>query len=550
MKRSKNLSDFSRRLRRLACPLAISCVLAGWPALAQSVNTIVSINDPEGLAIDAAGTFYVASRALSTISKVAPGMPITTFVCGINQARDLVFDRAGNLYVVRTDANSNALTSASILKIAPNGAMTTFAAQVGGPLAVDANDNIYGVALTSLVTLTVKKISPAGVVSDFASLTGLSIAGLAFDSAGNLAAAVPATNFSTIHIGPAIIKISPSGAKTTFAGGNLLDKTPIGPILPDGNGNIYIAAPGALTRFAPDGTSSVTVSSGQFQRPAGIVYDRAGNPTVADSGANALLQVVFSPSPLVSAILPGSRSVQVGTPATVFATIINGGRNNLGGCQPLLTPSAAGAVALDYQTTDPATNKVTGTANAPATLAAGASQSFVLAFKATAPFSAGALPLVYQCSGVTQAPNTPGVNTIDLLFSAIPVPDIIAQSATLSHDGIVTVPLSQNQGSAFAVATSNVGIAAPIVVSADTGGATLPLTAQVCQSNPANAQCLQPPAQSIQVNFPAGATSTFSIFVRASAPVDFVPETSRIFARFNGTDGMSHGSTSVAVRTQ
>jgi hypothetical protein len=145
MKRSKNLSDFSRRLRRLACPLAISCVLAGWPALAQSVNTIVSINDPEGLAIDAAGTFYVASRALSTISKVAPGMPITTFVGGINQARDLVFDRAGNLYVVRTDANSNALTAASILRIAPNGAMTTFAAQVGGPLAVDANDNIYGV---------------------------------------------------------------------------------------------------------------------------------------------------------------------------------------------------------------------------------------------------------------------------------------------------------------------------------------------------------------------------------------------------------------------
>ena len=97
---------------------------------------------------------------------------------------------------------------------------------------------------------------------------------------------------------------------------------------------------------------------------------------------------------------------------------------------------------------------------------------------------------------------------------------------------------------------SNVGIAAPIVVSADTGGATLPLTAQVCQSNPANAQCLQPPAQSIQVNFPAGATPTFSIFVKASAPIDFVPETSRIFVRFNGTDGVFHGSTSVAVRTQ
>jgi hypothetical protein len=52
------------------------------------------------------------------------------------------------------------------------------------------------------------------------------------------------------------------------------------------------------------------------------------------------------------------------------------------------------------------------------------------------------------------------------------------------------------------------------------------------------------------VNFAAGATPTFSIFVNASAPIDFVPETSRIFVRFNGTDGVFHGSTSVAVRTQ
>ena len=208
-------------------------------------------------------------------------------------------------------------------------------------------------------------------------------------------------------------------------------------------------------------------------------------------------------------------------------------------------------LALDYQTTDPATNLPVGTINTPATIAAGGSQSFVLAFKASAPFSEQNQQLVYQCAGATQAPNTPGVNTIDLLFSATPVPDIIAQSATLSGDGIVTVPPSQDQlRSAFAVATSNVGIAAPIVVSVDTGGASLPLTAVVCQSNPANAQCLQPAKQSTQVNFAAGATLTFSVFANASAPIPFLPGTNRIFVRYNGTDGVFHGSTSVAARTQ
>ncbi len=77
---------------------------------------------------------------------------------------------------------------------------------------------------------------------------------------------------------------------------------------------------------------------------------------------------------------------------------------------------------------------------------------------------------------------------VDLSVSPTPVPDIIALSATVSNDGIVSMPVGG--AAAFAVASINVGAAAPIIVTADTGSATLPLQATLCQSDPSNGQCL------------------------------------------------------------
>jgi hypothetical protein len=254
-------------------------------------------------------------------------------------------------------------------------------------------------------------------------------------------------------------------------------------------------------------------------------------------------------SPAVSSVLPGGRSVEVGTTATVFATMINAGPTALTGCQIGLPASAPSGLSISYQTTDPATNQPTGTPNTPVTIAGNDGiQTFLLAFSATAPLAAPGLALSFVCTGVQPVTTIPGVNTVDLLFSASPIPDVVALAATATNNGVVDVPFSNSGAGAFAVASDNVGADGMITVTADTGSATLPLTITLCETT-SNGQCLAAPASSVTLDYMAGATPTFSVFIAASGPVAFAPANSRIFLRFLDGSGVSHGSTSVAVET-
>jgi YVTN family beta-propeller protein len=253
-------------------------------------------------------------------------------------------------------------------------------------------------------------------------------------------------------------------------------------------------------------------------------------------------------SPLAAAVLPGGRSVQAGSTATVFATLINGGANSLNGCGIQL-PISATDLGFDYQTTDPATNALIGAPNTPVSIGAGSYQTYVLSFNSNSAESFSNLPLVFDCADVTPAAVTTGVNTVDLLFSSVPVPDVIALAATVSGDGVVTVPFSQNGAAAFAVASVNAGTTGALNVVTDTGDASLPLDVSVCQTNPSTGQCLAPPSSTLPVVIDADETPTFSFFVTARGDIPFAPGTSRIFVRFLDATNVSHGSTSVAVTT-
>jgi DNA-binding beta-propeller fold protein YncE len=288
--------------------------------------------------------------------------------------------------------------------------------------------------------------------------------------------------------------------------------------------------------------------NGQFNAPGGVAADPTNNRVlIADSGNNRLEMFVDQPTPIVASVLPGSRSVQTGQPATVFATIINPSATALANCQlGISTGLAAQGMSFSYQTTNPATNALNGTINSPAGIAAGGSQSFLLSFGDTSPLTLSAQPLDYSCDGIAPTRSITGVNTIDLNFSATPIADVIALVATTSNDG--TSHLSNDAG-AFAVATANVGIAAPITAVTDFGGASLPLTATICQTNSTTGVCLAPPAVSVQLAFAAGAMPTFTVFLQASADIPFAPGASRVFVRFNDQNGVVHGLTSVAVTT-
>jgi hypothetical protein len=250
---------------------------------------------------------------------------------------------------------------------------------------------------------------------------------------------------------------------------------------------------------------------------------------------------------VVAAILPSSRSVQIDSPATAFATIINAGQAQATDCTIL--PITGIPATFTYQTTDPATNHVTNSPNTPVDIPAGAAQSFIFALTPNALITPTDVQLSFECTNSNPAPIISGVNTLLFSASAASVPDIVALAATLNNDGIVNI-LGTNGAGVFAVATVNVGAGDTITVVADTGGAVLPVNILLCQTDPQTSVCLSPLATSVPTTILPNETPTFGVFVAGAGDVAFVPETNRIFVRFKDSGGVTRGSTSVAVRTQ
>jgi hypothetical protein len=262
--------------------------------------------------------------------------------------------------------------------------------------------------------------------------------------------------------------------------------------------------------------------------------------------------VPAAPISLAAAVLPTSRSAGVGTPTTTFATMIASGTGTAASCAVTLVTDVSAAsvpVSLAYQTTDPATNRPTGTANTPVDIPAGQAQTFVLAFTATGAFAPTDVPLNFACANAGPASVVPGLDTVLLSASPTAGPDIVALAATVNNDGIVNVPGATGTG-AFAVATVNVGAGARIRVTLDTGNAVLPVRLTMCQTDPATGQCLSGIGPTLLTTINAHETPTFAIFATGQGTVPFDPATNRIFVRFTDNAFVTRGATSVAVRTQ
>jgi hypothetical protein len=247
-------------------------------------------------------------------------------------------------------------------------------------------------------------------------------------------------------------------------------------------------------------------------------------------------------------VLPESGSTQVGGTVTAFATIINTSTTAVSGCS--ISPATSLPVTFVYQTTNPTTNALTGTANTPVSIAGNnGSQSFVVALTPSAAFAPTNVAFNFSCSNVAPAPIVTGLNTLLLSASTTPIPDVVALAATMQNDGIVHVTGTPSEGE-FAVATDNLGSGDTITVAAKTGAATLPVTITLCQTNPQSGQCLQTPSATVATTINSNATPTFGVFVSASGAVAFNPANNRIFVTFTDSTNAVRGETSVAVETQ
>ncbi|MCF8879534.1 M12 family metallo-peptidase [Hyphobacterium sp. SN044] len=265
---------------------------------------------------------------------------------------------------------------------------------------------------------------------------------------------------------------------------------------------------------------------------------------------------------VVSAVLPVTRSVVNGTAATAFATVINPAANasTATGCG--LRLAGASASQFSYQTTTSA-NALTGTANTPVDIPSGGSQNFVFSVTSAATwadngrsprasdFDETDLFIEAFCANRRSAEYTLGLNSLTFSSSATAPADVIALAATAGNTGRVEVPTTGNQVGVFSVAVTNVGEAAVINVSADTGGRALNIqNIEVCQTNPTTGACTTTRAPTTSLTINNNATATFGIFVRGNgSAIDNDPARNRVFVRFTDVGG-ERGATSVAVRTQ
>lgn len=250
---------------------------------------------------------------------------------------------------------------------------------------------------------------------------------------------------------------------------------------------------------------------------------------------------------LVASVLPSSRSVQVGDTASAFATIINAGTEDATACAPGLPFGMS--IPFSFQATDAATNAPIGTADAPVDIAAGQAQSFVFSLAPTVALAPTDIAMDFSCSNGGPVSTIVGVNTILFSASDQPVADVIVLAATLGEiPGVMDLDGVSGSG-AFAIATFNVGAADTFSVAPRASNGLL-VTLSICETNPGDGSCMQPPAAEVTTSIANGETPTFAVFATGTGteiPLDAA--NSRISVDFTDSGDAIRGGSSVAIRT-
>jgi len=174
------------------------------------------------------------------------------------------------------------------------------------------------------------------------------------------------------------------------------------------------------------------------------------------------------------------------------------------------------------------------------------SQSFVLTITANSEMAATDVSFTFSCDNDGPAPTFIKLNTLLFSASATPVSDVIALVATVSNDGIVTMPGSPALGF-FTVASVNIGTSSTITVTPSLGTSTPAIDhLLICQTDLPGA-CMSPAAAgSLSLTIDNGATPTFAVFATTDEAMSLDPANNRIFVEFT-EDGAPRGLTSVAL---
>jgi len=321
-------------VRKVSGAVTITVAGTGSPGFNAFTGpaTSVQLNSPWGVAVDAAGSLYIADFGNDSIRKVVNGA-LTTLESDQGLApTGVTLDAGGNLFFT-----GSGFTFSVVGKIAPSGTISVVAgnftsgfsgdggsatsAQLDAPanVAVDAAGNLY---ITDYLNHVVRKVA-AGIIT--------TVAGGPQGFIGNNGAALSAQLFrpTSSATGPAgetyivdelhnVVRKVANGVITTVAGtgvpgysgdnGAATSATLNSPwgVVVDGAGNLYISdsgnnairkvTGGVITTVAGNGIAGSTgdggaATSATLNLPAGITVDAAGSLYIADSG-NSRVRVV------------------------------------------------------------------------------------------------------------------------------------------------------------------------------------------------------------------------------------------------------------------
>ncbi|MBL8142094.1 MAG: hypothetical protein JNM38_13345 [Acidobacteria bacterium] len=305
--------------------------LAGLPAVGGSADGTAGaarFNEPRGIAVDGGGTIYVADTNNHTIRKIAAGGVVTTLAglastsgsadgtgsaARFNSPRSLAVDGAGTLWVADNGNHT-------IRRITAGGVVTTLAGLAGTTgsangtgssarfnypeaVAVDSNGTVY---VADYFNQMIRKITAAGVVTTAAGVNQVG----SVDGTGSAArfawpTGIAVDNDGVVYVGDsgnnAIRHVTPSGVVTTLAG-----------------------FPAAL------GSADGTGSAARFNRPNGVAVGGTGALYVADSGNNTIRRIAAGGVVTTLAGLAGAYGSANGTGSAArfsypFAIAVDGG---------------------------------------------------------------------------------------------------------------------------------------------------------------------------------------------------------------------------------
>ena len=343
--------------------------------------TSAQLREPAALAVDAAGSLFIADAKNNRVRRVSPDGVITTaagtgvegFFGDGGQATSaqlktpygVAVDVAGNLYIA--DSGNQ-----RVRRVSPAGVITTVAgtgvggfsgdggqatsAQLNAPtaVAVDAAGNVY---VADAFNHRVRRVSPDGVITTVAGSGQKGFSGdggqatsarlntpfgVAVDRAGNLFIA-DAENHR-------VRRVSPDGVITTVAGTGVAGfsgdggqatsaqlNRPFG-VAVDSAGNLYITDPlnHRVRRVSPAGVITTVAGSGQegfsgdggqatsarLAVPAAVAVDAAGNLLISDQANQRVRKVVgLSPAGPAAPEAPGEGAAPVADAAVDAAVI-------------------------------------------------------------------------------------------------------------------------------------------------------------------------------------------------------------------------------------